>query len=177
MIFVRVIKVNKRIVFSCVDLVRGFSSEKMAKWELYLKQWLEKQFVQHDDESIDRENKWCMYELVRTLVTKGIIPADIKDDCTLYDLLVAQANKTFCELLRLPKYGLVMPQHRYAPQSNREVLIEYGTKVEAAKQRLEAETGVNITYYNKIKSVYDKRQKAPFNIVTKSGRVTKRKST
>jgi hypothetical protein len=149
----------------------------MVKWELYLKQWLEKQFVQHDDESIEGEDKWCMDELVRTLVTKGIIPEDIKDDVTLYNLLVAQANKTFCELLRIPKYGLVTPLHRYAPQSNREVLIKYSEMVEELRSCLEAETGVNIVHYYKRKVVFDKRQTVPFNIITKSGRITKRRKS
>ena len=149
----------------------------MVKWELYLTQWLGKQFVQHDDDSIDAVDKWCMVELVQTLVTKGIIPADIKDDATLYALLVAQANKAFCELLRLPKYGLVMPHNRYAPQTNREVLIKYSETVEELRRRLEVETGVNINHYHKLKAVFDKRQTTPFNIITKSGRITKRRKS
>jgi hypothetical protein len=149
---------------------------KMAKWELYAKQWLEKQFVLQGDEFTTRENKWQLRDLVTTLVSKDIIPDNIKDDNTLYALLVAQTHKIFGELLQIPTYGFLLPNYYYAAQSTRGLAQLNAEKVEELKNRLERETGINIIHYYKIKTVADKRLKTPFIITnTKSGRVTKRR--
>ena len=149
---------------------------KMAKWELYAKQWLEKQFVLQGDEFTTRENKWQLRDLVSTLVSKDIIPENIKDDNTLYALLVAQTHKIFGELLQIPTYGFLLPNYHYVAQSTNGLAILNAEKVEMLKTRLERETGINITHYYRIKTVADKRSKVPFIITnTKSGRVTKRR--
>ena len=151
--------------------------KKMAKWELYVKQWLEKQFVLHADKGLTtEENKWQLRDLVCTLVSKNIIPEDVKDDNTLYALLTAEVHKIFGELLQIPAYGFLLPNYCYATQSTNGLAILNAEKVETLRARLECETGVNITHYYRLRTVAEKRSKASFIITnTKSGRVTKRR--
>jgi hypothetical protein len=146
-----------------------------AKWELYAKQWLERQFVLHAELFTTTEDKWQLRELVQTLISKEIIPENIKDDNTLYCLLTAQMAKMFAELLQIPTYGFLIPNYYYHAQSTDGTAILNAEKVEKLKDRLECETGINIAHYYKIKAVAVKRSKAPFIVTRKSGRVTKRK--
>lgn len=147
----------------------------VAKWELYAKQWLERQFVLHAESFTTKEDKqlWQLRELVEMLISKEIIPENIKDDNTLYCLLTAQMAKMFGELLQIPTYGFLIPNYYYHTQSTDGAAILNAEKVEKLKDRLECETGINIAHY-KIKSVAVKRSKAPFIVTRKSGRVTKR---
>ena len=148
----------------------------MAKWELYSEQWLRRQFALQGDEFTTGDNKWQLRELVSTLVNKEIIPENIKDDATLYALLVAQMHKMFGEMLKIPAYGFVLPTYQYVSQTTHALTILNAERVEQQKKHLERETGINISHYYKIKTVMDKRSKAPFIITTtRSGRVTKRK--
>ena len=95
----------------------------MAKWELYSEQWLRRQFALQGDEFTTGDNKWQLRELVSTLVNKEIIPENIKDDATLYALLVAQMHKMFGEMLKIPAYGFVLPTYQYVSQTTHALTI------------------------------------------------------
>jgi hypothetical protein len=99
-----------------------------------------------------------MSDLVEDLVCKGVIPADIKGDHTLYLLLIEQMKRQVVENLSLPPFKLLLPQFAYTAFTKQSVLLGVSQEVEKLRETLERETGVDIYHYHRLSSVSKKEK-------------------
>ena len=124
----------------------------MAKvFEKVVKKWLFDQFIDGDC--------WELRTLIDELIYKGVIPGHIGFDQKLYKLLVMQIKRCTTNLIDVPSEGYMTPQMiscTTAPSFLR-MDIEDGKKFENLRHELESDTGVNIYYYHRIKSIAGKR--------------------
>ena len=132
----------------------------MAKvFEKVVKDWL---FDQFNDDDNDR---WKLRTLIDALIYKGVIPDHISRDQKLYKLLVMQIKRCAAGLVDLPSEGYMMPQMISCSSAPTFLMmdIEDSKKFEDLRHELESDTGVNIYYYHRIKSVAVRRPKRVHN--------------
>ena len=120
-------------------------------FEKVVKKWLFDQFIDG--------GCWELRTLIDELIYKGVIPKHIGFDQKLYKLLVMQIKRCTTNLIDVPSEGYMTPQMiscTTAPSFLR-MDIEDAKKFENLRHELESDTGVNIYYYHRIKSIAAKR--------------------
>ena len=124
----------------------------MAKvFEKAVKKWLFQQFLE--------DGCWELRTLIDELIDRDVIPRHIGFDQKLYKLLIMQIRRCTTNLVDVPSEGYMTPQMiscTTAPTFLR-MDIEDGKRFEDLRHELESDTGVNIYYYHRIKSIAAKR--------------------
>ena len=124
----------------------------MAKvFEKAVKKWLFQQFLEG--------GCWELRTLIDELIDRDVIPRHIGFDQKLYKLLIMQIRRCTTNLVDVPSEGYMTPQMiscTTAPTFLR-MDIDDAKKFEDLRHELESDTGVNIYYYHRIKSIAAKR--------------------
>jgi hypothetical protein len=124
----------------------------MAKvFEKAVKKWLFQQFLE--------DGCWELRTLIDELIDRDVIPRHIGFDQKLYKLLIMQIRRCTTNLVDVPSEGYMTPQMiscTTAPTFLR-MDIDDGKRFEDLRHELESDTGVNIYYYHRIKSIAAKR--------------------
>jgi hypothetical protein len=126
-------------------------------FEKVVQDWLFDQFIDGGKDN----DCWKLQTLIDELIYKDVIPRHIGFDKKLYKLLVMQIKRCAANLIDVPSEGYMMPQMircTTAPSFLR-MNVEDSKKFEDLRHELESDTGVNIYYYHRIKSIAAKRPK------------------
>jgi hypothetical protein len=123
-------------------------------FEKVVQKWLFNQFI-------DKGN-WELRSLIEKLIYKDVIPRHIGHDQKLYKLLLMQIKRCTANLVRVPSEGYVTPQmiSCITAPTFLKMDIEDEKRFDKLRHELESDTGVNIYYYHRIKSIAAKRPRS-----------------
>ena len=124
----------------------------MAKvFEKAVKKWLFQQFLEG--------GCWELRTLIDELIDRDVIPRHIGFDQKLYKLLIMQIRRCTTNLVDVPSEGYMTPQMISCTTAATflRMDIDDAKKFEDLRHELESDTGVNIYYYHRIKSIAAKR--------------------